>query len=173
MYINSQETMPQCFVTTCRNYHGKTRAATSKVVYHMFPSSPSLASKWTSLCGHGKSVKRPQYSRVCSDHFSPTSYRRDLQHELLDLPLRKRLKRDAVPDRHLPSKAEHLSCRSSMRIAQKLSLKSSGNLKMDALCEKGKVEFMMKLDLGQNGKRGRKIVAKGEFKENLNEQNFR
>ena len=34
---------------------------------------------------------------ICERHFTPESYERDLQHELLNLPLRKRLKKDAVP----------------------------------------------------------------------------
>lgn len=68
----------------------------------MFPSSPTLASKWTELCGYGEKMLPPPHSRVCSEHFSPLSYQRDLQHELLGLPLRKKLKRDALPDQNLP-----------------------------------------------------------------------
>lgn len=44
----------------------------------------------------------PPHSRVCSEHFSSLCYQRDLQHELLGLPLRKKLKRDALPDQNLP-----------------------------------------------------------------------
>lgn len=93
--------MPQCYVTTCSNYYERTRS-TSKVIYHMFPSSSSLAQKWAKLCGH-KDVLPPSYTRICSEHFSSNAYKRDLQHELLGLPLRKKLKPSAVPDQNLPN----------------------------------------------------------------------
>lgn len=60
-----------------------------------------MATKWAKLCGH-KNNKAPAYARVCSDHFSSESYQRDLQHELLGLPLRKKLKPNAKPDKNLP-----------------------------------------------------------------------
>lgn len=92
--------MPQCFVSNCRNYYGKTRGKVD-VMYHIFPTKPDLAEKWSVLCGHKKDFKAPPYARVCSDHFSPSCYQRDLQHELLGLPLRKKLKADAIPNKNL------------------------------------------------------------------------
>lgn len=93
--------MPQCFVSNCSNYYGKTRGKV-KVMYHIFPTKPELVAKWSVLCGYKKDFKAPPYARVCSEHFGPNSYQRDLQHELLGLPLRKKLKADAVPNRNLP-----------------------------------------------------------------------
>ncbi|XP_030752894.1 putative leucine-rich repeat-containing protein DDB_G0290503 isoform X2 [Sitophilus oryzae] len=92
--------MPQCYVENCGNYYGKTRG-NAKIIYHMMPLDPALAAKWAKLCGRPE-VKRSSYARVCSDHFSPKCYQRDLQHELLGLPLRRKLKPDAVPDTNLP-----------------------------------------------------------------------
>jgi hypothetical protein len=40
--------------------------------------------------------------RVCSLHFASNSYERDVEHELLGLPPRSRLRRGAVPDQHVP-----------------------------------------------------------------------
>lgn len=137
--------MPQCYVASCTNYYGKTRG-NSKIIYHMLPASPSLAMKWAKASGK-KDVIPPPYARVCSDHFSPGCYQRDLQHELLGLPLRKKLKTDAVPDRNLPSakskekihvlktkddvgvvknnnRVNRLPMRSSIRIAKKKSIES-------------------------------------------------
>lgn len=42
-------------------------------------------------------------ARVCSRHFSDRSYERDVQHEILGLPTRCRLKKGAVPDKNLPA----------------------------------------------------------------------
>lgn len=91
--------MPQCFVSNCRNYYGKTRKL--DLTYHIFPTKTDLAEKWVVLCGHKRDFKAPPYARVCSDHFSPSCYQRDLQHELLGLPLRKKLKPDAIPNKNL------------------------------------------------------------------------
>lgn len=95
--------MPQCFVSTCRNYYNKTRGSSS-VSYHSFPTSPTRAQKWLQLCGRSEAT-RLHFARICSAHFSPKCYRRDLKHELLGLPLRKKLEPDAVPDINLPSQS--------------------------------------------------------------------
>lgn len=94
--------MPQCFVSNCSNYYGKTRGKV-KVMYHIFPTKSELVAKWSVLCGYKKDFRPPIYARVCSEHFSNNCYQRDLQHELLGLPLRKKLKPDAVPNRNLPN----------------------------------------------------------------------
>lgn len=137
--------MPQCFVLNCGNYYGKTRG---NVIYHMIPTTETLRNKWIELC-RGKFAKCTSYARICSEHFSSACYQRDLQHELLGLPLRRKLKRDALPDRNLPkfgrkkksSIDEDLSIdndllindnrkipmRSSIRIAKKKSLELLSN----------------------------------------------
>lgn len=114
--------MPQCFVTTCGNYYGKTRG-NSKIIYHMFPGSEDLALDWAVACT-GEKLRPPAYSRVCSDHFSPSCYLRDLQHELLGLPLRRRLRPDAVPDRNLCGARNAVPTRSSLRIAKRESIET-------------------------------------------------
>lgn len=122
--------MPQCLVKTCGNYYGKTRG-TGSVIYHMLPTSPSLHEKWVELCTAKKNMKVNAHVRVCSDHFSESCYRRDLQHELLGLPPRRRLKPGALPDRNLPldaiTKTDKIPMRSSMRIAKKKSTDETMN----------------------------------------------
>lgn len=124
--------MPQCYVSSCGNCYLKTRG-NSSVIYHTFPTSPTRAKKWLEACGETKKLSS-NHARVCSAHFSPKCYRRDLQHELLGLPLRKKLKSDAVPDINLPShtsrdhneiygnlenaKIKKFSTRSSIRLAK-------------------------------------------------------
>lgn len=139
--------MPQCLVKTCGNYYGKTRSG-NKVIYHMLPSNPQLQSKWVELCTNKKNVKVNGYARVCSEHFSENSYQRDLQHELLGLPLRRKLKPDALPERNLPPKVLanlnqdernfKIPMRSSIRIAKKKSLEFANSEKL---------KFMSKLSL--------------------------
>lgn len=171
--------MPQCFVSSCKNYYNKTRGDSS-VIYHTFPSSPTRARKWVEACG-GKQ-ERPSFGRVCSAHFSPKCYHRDLQHELLGLPLRKKLKPDAVPDINLPSqisvtrvvengqsvqaKNANINCkqnkfpmRSSVRIAKKRSIESycapSGGGRKVLQNSTNKINFMAKLNL----KKGKNVVG--------------
>lgn len=161
--------MPQCFVSTCGNYYGKTRAANSGIIYHMFPQSRSLALQWVEVCGGTKGCLPPTYTRVCSEHFSSACYQRDLQHELLGLPLRKRLKPGAVPDTSLPRRSvittkegkceiesrELLSkcgvpMRSSVRIAKKRSVQELAKCQgLERTLEKegNKLKFMANLKL--------------------------
>lgn len=97
--------MPRCFVLNCGNYYNKTK--TTEVMYHVFPMCKKVALKWLGLCrGKDSLGSPPKYARVCSRHFSPNCYQRDLQHELLGLPIRKKLKSDALPDLNLPGNAK-------------------------------------------------------------------
>lgn len=105
--------MPRCFVSTCGNYYS--RSNSKPVHYHTFPVSKKLASRWVLACKGRPFSPVPKYARVCSEHFSTSCYKRDLQHELLGLPIRKRLKPDAVPDLNLPRKEEEGIVNSGIR----------------------------------------------------------
>lgn len=95
--------MPQCAVTTCTNSHRKTKGR--RIRYHRFPTEASIRTRWVAVCGRS-AASTPNFNaataRVCSRHFSPRSYERDVEHELLGLPPRGRLRRGAVPDRAIP-----------------------------------------------------------------------
>lgn len=90
--------MPQCAVVTCSNSHRKTKGAS--VRYHRFPSDTSTRAQWVRACG--KSSFNTSTARVCSRHFNERSYERDVQHELLGLPARSRLRKGAVPHINVP-----------------------------------------------------------------------
>jgi hypothetical protein len=57
--------------------------------------------------------------RCCAVHFRPEDFERDLMNELLGLPVRSRLKRDAVPSLELrrpaPRKEEDPFSKSKLR----------------------------------------------------------
>lgn len=138
--------MPQCFVKSCGNYYSKTRKQ-HKVIYHMFPADPEIARKWVLASGHAEDIVPPFYTRICSDHFSVDCYQRDLQHELLGLPLRKKLKVNAVPNEKLPKRVrfDAATCWSHCeRFADKLKFmtklrliyqRTAAGAKMDRLVE--------------------------------------
>ncbi|XP_044752970.1 uncharacterized protein LOC123312543 isoform X2 [Coccinella septempunctata] len=90
--------MPQCAILTCNNTHRRTKGG--NVRYHRFPGDNKTRMRWIELCG--KTVSNSSTARVCSHHFSKVCYERDVQHELLGLPSRCRLKKGAVPDINLP-----------------------------------------------------------------------
>lgn len=90
--------MPQCAVASCSNSHRKTKGA--PVRYHRFPTEAATRAKWVRACG--KATFNTSTARVCSRHFSPACYERDVQHELLGLPQRSRLRRGAVPHIAVP-----------------------------------------------------------------------
>ncbi|XP_063241467.1 uncharacterized protein LOC134541744 isoform X2 [Bacillus rossius redtenbacheri] len=104
--------MPQCAVATCRNSHRKTKGR--RVRYHRFPAEAGVRRRWVEACGRlngATAAFNTATARVCSLHFSAASYERDVEHELLGLPPRSRLKRGAVPDRGVPSPAPALVAR--------------------------------------------------------------
>uniref|UniRef100_A0AAR5PDX6 THAP-type domain-containing protein n=1 Tax=Dendroctonus ponderosae TaxID=77166 RepID=A0AAR5PDX6_DENPD len=91
--------MPQCAVVGCNNTHRRTKGGSVK--YHRFPGDSVIRHQWLKACG--KSVNNCATARICSRHFSEASYERDVQHEILGLPTRSRLKRGALPDQNLPN----------------------------------------------------------------------
>lgn len=91
--------MPQCAVASCNNTHRKTKGGSVK--YHRFPGDEKTRRQWLNACG--RHVPNTSTARICSLHFSPDCYEKDMQHELLGLPTRCRLKKGAMPDRHLPN----------------------------------------------------------------------
>ena len=73
----------------------------SNIILHAFPKDKEMQMKWTQACRRADPFKI-EHSRVCSLHFLPEAYERDLQNELLNLPPRKKLKKDAIPSINLP-----------------------------------------------------------------------
>lgn len=87
----------RCSVRGC----GKRNQAKAKdVVIHRFPEKDlELCRKW--LAAIGRDVNKPEKKytslRVCSQHFRPDDYERDLKAELLGCPPKKVLKKTAIP----------------------------------------------------------------------------
>ena len=64
--------------------------------YHKFPSDITLQNLWLELCKR-KNPINPKTAKICSLHFKPEDFERDLKHELLNLPIRKLLKPGSIP----------------------------------------------------------------------------
>ncbi|KAK1119481.1 hypothetical protein K0M31_013308 [Melipona bicolor] len=97
--------MPQCAVATCRNSHRQTRGRCIR--YHRFPQIPEVRSRWVRACGrvplsNGEIPFNIQTARICSLHFTNESYEKDMEHLVLGLPVRSRLRRGAVPTIGVP-----------------------------------------------------------------------
>lgn len=97
--------MPQCAVATCRNSHRRTRGR--RIRYHRFPQIPEVRSRWVRACGrvplsNGDIPFNIQTARICSLHFNNESYEKDIEHLVLGLPARSRLRRGAVPTLGVP-----------------------------------------------------------------------
>ena len=91
-----------CAVATCHN--------PQDLRYHYFPtkSKKDLRQKWICAVKRGDKRFNPDNARVCERHFSPVMVKRDLQHELLNKPLRFLLNPGAFPDQNLPRNVETL-----------------------------------------------------------------
>lgn len=70
-------------------------------MFHRFPADKSLCQVWKSLCRRGDDFNISN-ARICSKHFAPEDYRRDLKQELLQISTKSVLKSEAVPSLYLP-----------------------------------------------------------------------
>lgn len=89
----------RCTVATCHNSAQKTTG--SGIIYHSFPKNASIRAIWVQRCKR-EGKWNPDSCSVCSTHFKESDYQRDLKSELLNIPIKKRLKADAVPSVNLP-----------------------------------------------------------------------
>ena len=85
--------------------HGRTCAVAIcrsplDAIYHRFPKDLNLQKVWVQACKREGKIPVAT-ARVCSSHFKEEDYQRDIQHELLNLPLRRLLKDNAVPTLNL------------------------------------------------------------------------
>jgi len=90
--------MPLCAVATCKNQYQN-----SKYIFHSFPKNNTVKQKWVAACKRKDEITSKQ-PVVCYQHFLDEDYKRDLQHQLLNLPSRRKgyLEKDAVPTVYLP-----------------------------------------------------------------------
>uniref|UniRef100_A0A0A9WNX9 THAP domain-containing protein 6 n=1 Tax=Lygus hesperus TaxID=30085 RepID=A0A0A9WNX9_LYGHE len=88
-----------CAIAGCTN-HGRHRKYKG-IRFYQFPKNPELKAKWIIACGRADPLN-VSTANVCSVHFQDSDYQRDLKNELLKLPLKLRLKPDAVPNLFIP-----------------------------------------------------------------------
>ena len=67
-----------------------------------FPSQKNDKIRYLKWVEAANRLDLPSNPRFCHHHFDENSYERDLQNELLGKPLRRLLKKDALPTLHLP-----------------------------------------------------------------------
>ena len=72
--------MSHCQVADCHNNSSRNRQGIS---YLVFLQSSSLHKKWIHLCDREVGWKPRKDDRICSSHFAPEDFQRDLQAELL------------------------------------------------------------------------------------------
>lgn len=94
--------MPFCCVANCQNGNRGTKKGPDGIVYHMFPRNVRLRKLWERRCSYSGKLNA-KTARVCSVHFESGDYVRDVKNELLAMPTRKALKKDAVPSLNLGS----------------------------------------------------------------------
>ena len=84
--------MPHCMVPGCTNHSKKTTG----VSYHRLPQDKHRKAVWLARIPRANPCP-PQYSFVCSAHFSPESFVTDLAEQLCGHNNRRRLTLNAVP----------------------------------------------------------------------------
>lgn len=160
--------MPQCYVSGCGNYYGKTRGD-SQIIYHMFPNSKAMVRTWAELCTGKSNVVPPPYSRICSKHFTSDAYQRDLQHELLGLPLRKKLKSGAVPSLNLPKQILRDAVSSAACKVPLSEISISAVLKSSPILEKNNVKKLTGKQLSPiKSKDSKEVLQNNKNKSEIN-----
>ncbi|XP_046862575.1 THAP domain-containing protein 2-like [Xenia sp. Carnegie-2017] len=87
--------MVNCCVPGCTNYSSKSKS--SGVSFHLIPKDPSRQKAWIARIRR-ENLPPLQYCYACSEHFAPDCFESDLRQKLTPWqPLKRRLKRDAVP----------------------------------------------------------------------------
>ena len=71
------------------------------ISYHRFPRDPEIRRQWMLACRRADREVNPVTALICSNHFHADDFERDLQNELLGLPLKKKLKKGCVPSQNL------------------------------------------------------------------------
>jgi hypothetical protein len=82
--VKKQRTHSICAVALCRSNER------SGVMFHAFPKDPTVCQTWVANCKRKDNFK-PSTAHVCSLHFAPDAYKRDLYAELNGKPSKKRL----------------------------------------------------------------------------------
>jgi len=92
----------RCAVAGCGNSLQKTKvnSESKRVRYHRFPTDLQFRQEWATKCQRDGKWD-PASCHVCSEHFTEDDYQHDLKAELLNLPKKFILKKDAVPSINL------------------------------------------------------------------------
>ncbi|KAK5646016.1 hypothetical protein RI129_004480 [Pyrocoelia pectoralis] len=98
----------RCAVYGCNNNLLTIKKRGENVIFHAFPKKKNFVNntirlEWINRCKRADKFN-PDTHKICSVHFCEQSYERDMQNELLGLPLKKKLKSTAVPTLHLPNR---------------------------------------------------------------------
>lgn len=72
----------------------------NEIKYHRFPKDETTLKKWVVACKR-EDFFNAKKSFVCSNHFTPLDYKRDLKHELQGLPAKRHLREGVVPTQNL------------------------------------------------------------------------
>ncbi|XP_040163910.1 uncharacterized protein LOC120900661 [Anopheles arabiensis] len=82
----------------------QTDDALERITYHKFPTNPARRDRWIEFCDLPKeSFPKSAYKFLCSSHFTPECFERDLRGELLYGTKRMTLQKDAMPTIRLVS----------------------------------------------------------------------
>ena len=84
--------MVYCFAVECQNDSRKTKG----ISYHQFPKDRMVCKEWLAKISR-ENAKITKDSVVCSEHFTPDCFQRNLKAELMGTKSKTRLKPGAVP----------------------------------------------------------------------------
>ncbi|CAH1111454.1 unnamed protein product [Psylliodes chrysocephalus] len=118
-----------CAIASCKSNRLTLMKAGVKLIFHSFPKqndsvSNTIKKEWIKRCKR-ETKFNPLTATICSLHFTPDDYKRDLQNELLGLPLRRVLQKTAVPTLNLNVRSEKLEAKRTETKRKRKLVKSS------------------------------------------------
>lgn len=90
-----------CAVACCKNSLKITKSLSKDISYHTFPknSEPERLKTWI-LRAKRVDKFNPMSSHICSEHLNAEDFERNLQAEMLNLKVKRRLKKSGYCDNH-------------------------------------------------------------------------
>lgn len=114
--------MVYCAAFGCHNDSKKER----NVSFHRFPKNENLRKRWIAKLSR-ENFEISKHTVLCSEHFEPTCFERDLGAELLGTKPKSTLKSDAIPTLfcHRPQKKPRMSSENRRQEKEKKEVRVS------------------------------------------------
>lgn len=155
-----------CSVSACKITTDHVKTLGIQVSFFSFPRDEETCKQWILKCNR-KAAINVKNARVCSLHFAPEDFERDLKSELLNLPRKLKIKRGSVPSLKLDLSSVEKCCNSkidAVSIKDECKVQTRKRKKLFKSIEDNPKENLAKEQNCQNGQLKKAKLPKVETK---------